>query len=135
MEGSVLQKWVMALDWKSQTGLLSVVRGVDNMDVIRTDIFKDITKQLRGVILNNADNATKFMTLDPLLNVDTAIEEIMVTHKLSEITNMDRSDGAIVTSHWLDHIKLAVSIIRKQHPDPYVRYYWSNVNLVIQKHT
>lgn len=59
MAESVVQDWVKSASFKQQTVLLSALRGCDGKN--KEDISKFITRQLRNIILKNADKNSKFM--------------------------------------------------------------------------
>lgn len=127
MGKSVLLDWVTDLEFTEQTGLISVIRGMDNVDPDVSEMMKKIIRPLRALILNNANDRTNFMS-----NEIVSQKEIIVLCKKLEqlhLQTMAPSDdeGVGYNSHWLEHIKLALKIICKKHPDPYVRQYWGMV--------
>lgn len=115
---SVLQEWVMSLSWKHQTGLISAIRGVDMEDGSTSQYCKTITKMIRYLVLNNADNKTKFMT-DEVSPIDEVVAILNLLH--------DHVALGILSNHWFDHILLAIKNIRTVHPNPYTRMYWDTV--------
>lgn len=123
MGKAVLKDWVIGLDWKSQTGLISIVRGIDNLNDKDTEVVKVLTKSLRGLILNNADSNTSFMTDGPTNMSDVA--KLITT--LKDIKNSDDGECVVGNDHWVDHFKLAITIIANKHPNAYVRVYYNQV--------
>lgn len=123
----VIQDWVLTLDWKKQSALLSVLRGPDIFD--DNTMAKNIVKMLRYLILNNADTRTNYMT-NEVISSDIVIETLtLVDIKLKEAFVQCRISGRVeVTNHWYDHIVYAISIIANNHPSNYVRSYWSKIN-------
>lgn len=118
----VIQDWVMSLGWKEQTGLISAIRGVDlvfekvNDEVARKS--KSITRMIRFLVLNNADSRTGFMT-DKVMDNSKVLSLLMYLNS--------RIDTGELSSHWFDHIMVAINIIKSSHPNPYVRVYWSSI--------
>lgn len=119
---SVLQDWVMTLNWKEQTGLISSIRGTDgiNLDEEVDERCKCITKMIRFLILNNADSKTKFMT-DDVIDTDSMVSKLRMIYEEITVSN--------ISAHWFDHIFLAIKIIMKKHPNAYIRMYWLTVYL------
>lgn len=118
-KGSVLQPWVEKLSWKEQTGLISAVRGIDDTEANGYDDLKKITKMLRYLILNNADNKTEFMT-----------DKIMEADYLKSVLNIEASyvkNSKYTEGHWYAHILLAIKIIMNKHPNPYTKKYWAGI--------
>lgn len=118
----VLQEWVMCLNWKEQTGLISAIRGVDGVDLDEevNDRCKCITKMIRFLVLNNADSKTKFMT-DDVIDTDSMVYKLRMIYEDITLSN--------ISIHWFDHILLAIKIIMKKHPNAYIRMYWLTVYL------
>ncbi len=119
---SVLQEWVMCLNWKEQTGLISAIRGVDGVDLDEevNDRCKCITKMIRFLVLNNADSKIKFMT-DDVIDTDSMVYKLKMIYEDITLSN--------ISIHWFDHILLAIKIIMKKHPNAYIRMYWLTVYL------
>ena len=113
---SVLQDWVTALHWKDQTTLISSIRGCDNED----DDYKELTRSLRGLILNNADKPDK---VGGFMNVHTILTDV----EIYDIINKAKSDTSVLGEHWLGHMAMAIQMLGKRHPNIYVRCYWSGV--------
>lgn len=119
-KGSVLQPWVEKLSWKEQTGLISAIRGVDDTDANGYEDLKKITKMLRYLILNNADNSTQFMT-----------DQIMEADFLKSVLNIEASyvkNSKYAEGHWYSHILMAIKIIMHKHPNPYTKKYWYDIH-------
>lgn len=112
----VLQDWVMTLNWKEQTGLISAIRGVDINDneVIEKEC-KSITRMIRFLVLNNADSKTNFMTDEVLAPSD-------IVNKLEYL--YDQISLGNLPLHWSSHIFGALKIIIEKHPNKYIRLYW-----------
>lgn len=103
----IFKDWVLELSLKEVTGLMSAIRGADE------GCFKDtkkLVRHVRGLVLHNADTKTGFM-------IEGAIDGLYAVKTIhSVITTIKKSKGSIST-HWLDHILLAIRIIAKYHPD------------------
>lgn len=114
----VLRDWVFELNWKLQTGLISSIRGIDAPDDdIGTELMEDcksITKMLRYIILNDADNKTNFMS-------DRVVFVSKVVSTLESIKAIGKYN------HWYDHIVLAMKTIGRSNPSDYVRHYYRQV--------
>lgn len=119
----VLQDWVMNLNWKMQTGLISAVRGYDNDIEVEdnTDVIdiKSVVKMIRFLVLRNADSNTKFMSKYCL--PEDAVVDILVNHVEQAIKNY-------ISLHWVKHIIMAIDIIMNYHHSSYVQHYWLNVS-------
>lgn len=113
----VIQQWVMELNWKEQTGLISAIRGVDSSDIDReiNSSCKKITKMIRFLVLNNAVSRTGFMT-DRVIEIDKLVDILDTIN--------DQVIQGIISLHWFDHILMAIKIIIDKHPNPYTRMYW-----------
>lgn len=116
----VLQDWVMTLNWKEQTGLISAIRGLDGCDIDKEldRSCKKITRMIRFLVLNNADTRTGFMS-----------DSVMEINKVVDILNTinDQVIQGLISLHWFDHIFMAIKIIIDKHPNPYIRIYWHTV--------
>lgn len=127
MSKSVLLDWVTELTFIEQTTLLSVIRGVDNVDPDVSELMKTIIKPLRALILHNANDRTNFMTNEIVSQKDI----IVLCKKLEQLqlqTVETTSDiGVTYNSHWVGHIKSALKIICAKHPNSYTRQYWNMV--------
>jgi hypothetical protein len=114
----VIRDWVFELNWKLQTGLISSIRGIDAPDNdIGTELMEDcksITKMLRYIILNDADNRTNFMS-------DRVVFVSKVVSTLESIKAIGKYN------HWYDHIVLAMKTIGRNNPSDYVRHYYRQV--------
>lgn len=119
----VLQDWVMNLNWKIQTGLISAIRGYDNDIEVEdnTDVIdiKSVVKMIRFLVLRNADSNTRFMTKYCL--PEDAVVDILVNHVEQSIKNY-------TSLHWVKHIVMAIDIIMNYHHSSYVQHYWLNVS-------
>lgn len=96
-EGHVLQAWVAALPWKQQSVLLSSLRGPDTA---RPGSIKTVNRWLRGIMQNNADSSTDYMTEVPL----------------PERNELQR-DLEYCTMHYYSHLMHAIQIVGYKHPD------------------
>lgn len=119
----VLQDWVMNLNWKMQTGLISSIRGYDNDIEVEdnTDVvdIKSVVKMIRFLVLRNADSNTRFMSKYCL--PEDAVVDILVNHVEQSIKNY-------TSLHWVKHIIMAIDIIMNYHHSSYVQHYWLNVS-------
>ena len=123
----VLQDWVMSLDWKEQTGLISAIRGVDISDYeLLEKECKSITKMIRFLVLNNADSKTSFMT-DEVLSPTDIVSKLEYLYNQVTLGNLPL--------HWSSHIFDAISIIIKKHPSKYIRMYWSTTRDIYRVNT
>ena len=115
----VLQDWVMNLNWKMQTGLISAIRGYDD-DIETEDNIdvKSVVKMIRFLVLRNADGGTKFMSKYCLE------EDEVVTILVNHIENCIKTYKSL---HWVKHMIMAIDIIMDYHHSSYVQHYWLNV--------
>lgn len=102
----VVQDWLEPLTYKQQTTLLCALRGCDG--VTKDDISKKIVRDLRSVVLKNADGGKGFMES----NTDWAS-----IRKLA--ANMDR-----YPMHYIMHLVQAMEIVGYFHPDNEIADYW-----------
>lgn len=103
----IFKDWTAGLTLKEMTGLMSAIRGADELCFRNT---KELVRVIRGLILFNADSKTGFMNENGMDD----LEVVKVLH--SSIVTIQRSKGSI-SSHWIDHMLLAISVIAKHHPD------------------
>lgn len=114
----VLQDWVLYLNYKMQSALISAVRGYDNdFDDNKTDL-KNVVRMLRHLILKNADGNNNFMTKYCI--PEEVIVKTLITH-LEDCFNNDKS------IHWIEHIYSAINIIMNYHHNSYVQHFWLNI--------
>jgi len=110
---SVVQEWINNLSWKQQTVLLAAFRGCDGLP--KSDPSKRFTKQIREVILKNADPTSTF--------IESGLE-----YDLSYVKDffIDCSRGGIdaYPVHWMMHFLQAAEVIGYKHPDSKIRKYW-----------
>ena len=112
----VLQEWVMCLNWKEQTGLISAIRGYDGVYKVSSksgDILKRITKMIRFLVIKNADKNTKFMS-DEIISIES-LKDYMDDILLN------------VDTHFIEHMLKAIKIIKDKHPSNYVRLFYKNL--------
>lgn len=115
----VLQDWVMNLNWKMQTGLISAIRGYDDdIETEDNNDVKSVVKMIRYLVLRNADGSTKFMSKYCLE------EDEVVTILVKHVEHCIKSYSSL---HWIKHIVMAIDIIMDYHHSSYVQYYWLNV--------
>lgn len=107
---SVMKRWLSSLTLKQQTVLLSALRGCDGKS--KEDPSKTVTRNLRYVLLKNADNGTSFMKTEECLNKKFEMF----------IKNIDS-----YPMHFLFHLSHAVEIIGYKHPEEGVRELWMGV--------
>lgn len=118
---SVLQEWVTnQCSWKEQTGLISAIRGMDSdtMDGIPLYVVeeaKNITKMIRYLVLNNADNKTGFMS-----------NKIVSSTTIVKTLSYDVC-GDVLSKHWVGHILMAFKTISLKHPNIYTKKYYKDV--------
>ena len=114
----VLQDWVMNLNWKMQTGLISAIRGYDNDLEDDNHDIKSVIKMIRFLVLRNADNSTSFMSKNCLS------EDVLVDILFNHIDKCVKENKSI---HWVKHLHMAIDIIMNYHHSSYVKYYWIKV--------
>ena len=115
----VLQDWVMNLNWKMQTGLISAIRGYDDdIETEDNNDVKSVVKMIRFLVLRNADGGTKFMSKYCLE------EDEVVTILVNHIENCIKTYKSL---HWVKHMIMAIDIIMDYHHSSYVQHYWLNV--------
>lgn len=104
-KGSVVQEWVAAAcTWKMQTVMLSALRGCDGFP--KEDPSKELTRIIRHLVLNNADNKEKFMQVRS------------VEHVVARVA----SDLDHYPVHWVMHTIHALEILAYKHPNVEVRH-------------
>lgn len=108
MNNSILHNWIVELDLKDQTHLITVLRGCD----IENDRLKLVTKMLRFLIGKNFVKKTKYSD-DNILNINKFVEILVYSRSIS--------------NHWLEHILLAIKIVAEKNPESYIRYYYNNI--------
>ncbi len=109
MKTSAVQPWLSKLSWKTQTVLLSALRGCDGKE--KEDYSKPFTRKFRSVVLFDAgasDVPNSFMH-------DSVGEENVVKF----ISNLDH-----YPMHWLIHFTHAIEIIGYYHPHPRIKDFW-----------
>jgi len=109
----ILQEWVAKLGLRHQGCLLTVVRGCDT--VPREDPSKDLSRVLRGVILNthcaDATKAKSFIEVPPM-------EEVLRRQ------NIFIKDHDAYPHHFVMHVVHASEVIAYHHPDPGIAAVW-----------
>lgn len=103
---SVTRDWVNGLSYKQQTTLFCALRGCDG--VAKDDNTKAVVRELRGIILKNADGGHAFMEEK---NNRKAIWKLAA--------NMDQ-----YPMHYIMHLVHAMEIIGYFHPDDETSAYW-----------
>lgn len=106
---SVVRPWVAYCTFKEQTVLLTALRGCDGLP--REDPSKLLTRELRSVILMNADQDDPKFMANPPGTVELA--------RARFIADLDH-----YPTHWLMHFTHACEVIGYQHPDEALRVYW-----------
>ena len=104
---NVVKVWLSSLTLKQQTVLLSALRGCDGMP--KEDPSKTVTRNLRYVLLKDADNTSSFMKTE---------EDLQEKFK-KFIKNIDT-----YPMHFLFHLSHALEIIGYKHPEEKVRKLW-----------
>ena len=94
------------LTWKQQSTLFSALRGPDNL---RCENVKKVTRWLRGLMQNNADNSDDYMR-------DVGLPEIEEVNKELEFTSV----------HYFCHLMHVLEIVGYKHPDIEIRKQASN---------
>jgi len=107
----VLQDWVCELPLKQQTVLIVSLRGCDGKS--KNDPTKFIVRELRKVVLRNADESSLFMKTDTLDVLDGMIGEFL-----------DDLDSYPI--HFALHLCHAAEIVGYKHPDLETRDYWND---------
>lgn len=129
----VIQDWVTSLHYKSQTGLISAIRGSDIFPENKT--IKSVVKNIRYLVLKNADKVTGFMS-DRIREVEETAKIITEFRNSIRVLSKELakvSDLVIVNEHPVDHLIMAFKIIRDKHPDSYVRMYYKEVMVILDK--
>ncbi len=95
-QGKVLQDWMGELPWKQQSVILSSLRGPDTH---RPESVKKVTRWLRAITQNNADNSTDYMK-------DVGLPEFEPL----------RTELEFCTVHYFCHLLHTFEIIGYSHP-------------------
>ena len=113
MKQPVQQLWTLELPWKMQTVMLQGLRAPDTHFCKN---IKTVSRWLRSIILNNADNNHTFMC---------RIE------KLPDWTDLE-NELNYCSLHFVTHFLYALEIVHYKHPDELIRrhagkFYWGIV--------
>jgi hypothetical protein len=103
---SVVQDWVSSASFKQQTVLLSALRGCDGKN--KEDISKFITRQLRGVMLKNADSRSGFMHKKNMLQFEKRFDLLL-------------KDIDSYPVHFILHLIHAFEVVGYYHDDTNIR--------------
>jgi len=113
----LLKTWVLDIDPRWLSTLMSALRGCDTIDA-HSDKRKYVTKMIRYLVTNDVGKKSDYMS-----NYVVRHHDIIRTLTTSYPNNQ----------HWVEHIIAAGRVISNNHPDPYVREYWNNVYRIISK--
>lgn len=113
MRQPVQQLWTLNLPWKMQTVMLQGLRAPDTHFCKNT---KTVSRWLRSIILNNADNNHTFMCRK---------------EKLPDWTDLE-NELNYCSLHFTTHFLYALEIVHYKHPEETVRkqagfFYWGIV--------
>lgn len=100
---SVLRKWVLNLPLKMQTILISAIRGPDE----RLPDLKKITRWIRYIVLENADQSSNFMRKELRFDCPKYLDA--------------KHEFEFCRVHYAFHLLHAMKIIGTFHPDEKVR--------------
>jgi hypothetical protein len=99
---SVLQDWVIELSLKKQTVLIETTRAPD---ILQSEKILQLKRFLRMMILKNADKASDFMNVIPILP------------KYEELKREFES----MSVHSFHHLLMTIEILGYEHPSPNIK--------------
>jgi len=108
---SVLQQWVMELGWKSQSILLSGLRGPDTGSY---PAIKKVNRWLRTISQNNADPSKDYMSDDGLPELMSVCDEL-----------------EWLSCHYVHHFADSLRVVGLWHPMSSIRDYANELHELI----